>query len=80
MIEFKIKPGSPVRNDPCIEQQLARRVSLALVMIEENPWRPVQLGNNYPLGTVDNEGPIPGHERSFPHVDFLFPDVFHSLG
>ena len=33
----------------------------ALVMVEEHPRRTVKLRNDYPLGTVDDEGAVVGH-------------------
>src|SRR5690554_7602928 len=48
-------------------------------MIKEHTGRAVELGNNYTLGTVDNEGTVLGHQGHFAHVDFLFFDVLNRL-
>ena len=49
-------------------------------MIKENAWRPVQLGNDNALGTVDDECSRIGHEGNFPHVDFLPLYLLDDLG
>src|SRR5690606_111326 len=48
-------------------------------MIKEHAGRTVQLGNDYPFGSVNDESAIFSHERHFAHVHFLFFDVFNSL-
>ena len=42
-IELHIQPGTTVGNNPCGEQQLARGMGFALVMIEEHTRRTMQL-------------------------------------
>ena len=74
-VELEVQPGTAVRNDPGGVQQLAGAVSLATVVVEEHTWRTVQLGNDYTLGTVDNEGTVLSHQGDFTHVDFLLFDV-----
>ena len=54
-------------------------MGLAFVVIEEYPGRTVQLGNDDPLGTVDNEGAGIRHEGQFAHVDFLLLHVLDAL-
>ncbi len=78
-IKFKVEPGTTVRDDSRAVEQLARRVRLTTVMIEENTRRPVQLRYDNALGSVDNEGAVIGHERNLAHVDILFFDVFDGF-
>ena len=75
-VKFKIYPRTTVRNHTGREQQLARRVSLAAIMLEEHPRRAVQLAHDNALGTVDHERTGISHERNLAHVDFL---LFHFL-
>ena len=80
MIEFEIQPGSAVGNDAGVEQQFAGGMGFTPIMIKENAWRPVQLGNDNSLGTVDDKCSRIGHEGNFPHVDFLPLDLLDDLG
>src|SRR5690606_38779407 len=78
-VELEVKPGAAIRNDARGVQQLARAVSLATVVIKEYAWGAVQLGDDYTLGTVDDEGAVLGHQGDFPHVDFLLLDILDRL-
>src|SRR5690606_1394398 len=78
-IKFKIEPGTAVGNDAGGVQQLARRMGFTLVVIEKHTGGAVELGNNYPLSTIDNEGTVIGHQWDFSHIDILFLDVFNGL-
>ena len=62
------------------KQQLARRVGLALVVVEEHAGRTVHLRDDDALGAVDDEGAVHGHERDIAHVDVLLLDVLDRLG
>ena len=74
-VELEVEPGSPVRDDPCGEQELARRMRLAPVVLEEHAGRTVKLRDDDALGAVDDEGAGVGHERNLAHVDLLLLDV-----
>ena len=74
-IEFEVQPGTTVRNHPGGIQQLAGRVSLAFIVVEEHTGRTVQLGHDYTFGTVDHEGTVFGHQGNLTHVDLLFADI-----
>ena len=74
-VEFKIEPRAAIGNDACSEEELARGMGLALVMIEEHTGAAVHLGYDYPRGAIDNKGAALGHERHIAHVDVLFLDV-----
>ncbi len=50
-------------------------MGLALVVIEENARRAVQLGNDDAFGAVDDECPLVGHQRQCAKVNFLFLDA-----
>ncbi|SPK70720.1 conserved protein of unknown function [Cupriavidus taiwanensis] len=70
-IEFEVQPRTAVGDDACREQQLARAVGLALVVLEEHARRAVQLRDDDTLGAVDDERTRGSHERNLAHVDFL---------
>src|SRR6267142_2460128 len=76
-VELEVQPGAAVRNDARREEQLAARVRLAAVVLEEHPRRAVQLRDDDALGAVDDEGPGGRHERDLAHVDLL---LLHFLG
>ena len=78
-IEFEIQPRAAIRNHPGGKQQFPRGMGLAAIMVEEHPGRTMQLGDDDPLGAVDDEGAVVGHQRQFAHVDFLFPDFLDDL-
>ncbi len=74
-VELEVEPGTAVRDHASGEQQLARAVRLALVVVEEDARRTVHLRDDDPLGAVDDEGALVGHERDVAHVDVLLLDV-----
>ena len=74
-VELEVQPGAAVGDHAGGEQQLARGVRLALVVVEEDARRTVHLGDDHPLGAVDDEGALAGHERDVAHVDVLLLDV-----
>ena len=53
---------------------------LALVVVEEDARRTVHLRDDDPLGAVDDEGALVGHERDVAHVDVLLLDVLDRTG
>ena len=75
-VEFEVQPGTAVRDDTCVIQNLTGGVGLTFVTVKEDARATVQLRNDNTLGTVDNKGTVVGHERNFAHVDFLFFNVF----
>mmetsp|Transcript_23362 Transcript_23362/g.55500 ORF Transcript_23362/g.55500 Transcript_23362/m.55500 type:complete len:350 (+) Transcript_23362:7583-8632(+) len=78
-VELEVQPGTTVGNDAGAEQQLARAVGLALVVLEEHARRTVQLRHDDALGAVHDEGAVVGHERHFAHVDLLLLDLLDRL-
>ena len=79
-VELDVEPGAAIGNDAGGEQELARRMGLALVVIEEHAGRAMHLRDDDALGAVDDEGAIVGHERNVAHVDILLLDVLDRLG
>ena len=79
-VELDVEPGAAIRDDAGGEQQLARGVGLALVVIEEHARRAVHLRNDDALGAVDDERAVVGHQRDVAHVDILLLDVLHGAG
>jgi hypothetical protein len=78
-IELEIQPGTTIGNDPRREQQLAGGMGFAPVVFEEHARRTVQLGDDNPLGAVDDEGAVRGHQGHLSHIDLLllhFLDLF----
>ena len=59
-------------------EQLAARVRLALVVVEEDARAAVQLGDDDALGAVDDERAGVGHQRDLAEVDLLLLDVAHD--
>jgi hypothetical protein len=59
---------------------LPEAVGLALVVVEEDAGRTVHLRDDDPLGAVDDEGALVGHEGDVAHVDVLLLDVLDGAG
>jgi len=78
-VELEVQPRAAIGNDPAGEQQLARGVGLALVMVEEHARRAVHLGHDHPFGAVHDERPVRRHQGHVAHVDVLFLDVLDRL-
>src|SRR5262249_6079544 len=74
-VELEVEPRAAVRDDARAVEQLAARVRLALVVVEEDARRAMQLADDDALGTVDDEGTGVGHERDLAEVDLLLLDV-----
>ncbi len=79
-VEFDVEPGTAIGDNASGEQELARRMALSLVVIEEHARRTVHLRDDDALGAVDDEGAVRRHERHVAHVDVLLLDVLDGLG
>ena len=79
-VELELHPGAAVGDDPRREQQLARGDRLALVVVEEHAGRALELGDHHPLGAVDDEGALLGHQRQLAEIDLLLPHLADGLG
>ncbi len=69
-IELKIKPGTPIGNDPCREKNFSAGVGPSLIMGKGHTRRSVQLTHDNALGSIDDERPRFGHQRQFTHINF----------
>ena len=78
-VELEVEPRAAVGDDAGAVEQLARRVGLALVVIVEDARAAVELADDDPLGAVDDEGPVVGHERDLAEEDLLLLDVTDRL-
>ena len=78
-VELDVEPRAAIGDDARGEQELARRMGLALVVVEEDARRAVHLRDDDALGAVDDEGAVLRHERHVAHVDFLLLDVLDGL-
>ena len=79
-VELDVEPRPAIGNDARGEQQLARRMALAFVVVEEHAGAAVHLRNDDALGAVDDEGAVVGHERHVAHVHVLLLDILDGPG
>ena len=79
-VELDVEPGAAIGDDAGGEQQLARGMALALVVIEEHAGRTVHLRDDDALGAVDDEGAVGRHQRHVAHIDVLLLDVLDGAG
>ena len=79
-VELEVEPRAAIRNDARGEQQLAGRMGLAAVMVEEHARRAMHLRDDDALGAVDDEGAVHRHERHVAHIDVLLLDVLDGAG
>ncbi len=78
-IEFEIQPRAAIGDDAAGEQQLARGMGLAAVMVEENPRAAVHLRDHDPFGPVHDERTVLRHQGHVAHENVLFLDVLDRL-
>ena len=78
-IELEVEPRAAIRNHARREQQLAARVRLALVVVEEHAGASVQLRDDHALRAVDDERAVVGHQRHLAEIDLLLADVLDLL-
>jgi len=80
VIKLNVEPRTPVGNHPAGKKLLAgggeRGRSGGVV---ENSRRAVKLRNNHPLGAVDDEGAVLGHDRNLSEIDLLLLHIAHGL-
>ncbi len=79
-VELEVEPGAAIGDDAGGEQQLARGMRAAPVVVEEHAGRAVHLADDDALGAVDDEGAVGRHERHVAHVDVLLLHVLDGLG
>ena len=74
-VELEVEPRAAVRDDARAVEELAARVRLALVVVEEDARAAVELADDDALGAVDDERTGVGHQRDLAEVDLLLLDV-----
>ena len=79
-IEFEIDPGAPERNQPGRVNDLAAGMNLGPVMVDEQTRGAVQLAHHHPLGAIDDERAVFGHQGQGAKIDLLLLDIPDSLG
>ena len=79
VVELEVEPRAAVRDHAGAVEQLAARVRLALVVIEEHAGRAVELRDDDALGAVDDERAGVGHQRDLAEVDLLLLHVADRL-
>ncbi len=79
-VELEVEPAAAVGNDARGEEELARSVGLAAVVVEQDARRTVHLADDDTLGAVDDEGAVLRHERHVAHVNVLLLDIDDRLG
>jgi hypothetical protein len=81
VVELQVQPRTAVRDDPTRVDLLAgRRNGGGDRGVVEDPRRPVELRHDHPLGAVDDEGAVLGHDRDLPEIDLLLLHVADRLG
>src|SRR5581483_8368760 len=78
-VEVELDPGAAVRDHPRREQRLAGGERLALVVVEKDTGRALELAHDHALGAVDDERALVRHEGQFTEVDFLTPLLADGL-
>jgi len=82
LVDLELQPGAPARDHLAGEDVLVR--GLVRGLLEVDPRRPDQLADHDPLGAVDDEGALVGHQREVAHEHGLALDltgvVVHELG
>ena len=74
-VKFKVQPRAAIGDDAAGEQQFARGMGFALVVVKEHTGRAVHLADDHPLGAVHDERPVRGHQGHVAHEHILFLDV-----
>ena len=78
-VELEVEPRAAVGMMTRAVEQLAARVRLALVVVEEDARAAVQLADDDALGAVDDERAGVRHQRDLAEVDLLLLDVADRL-
>ncbi|MCL6638242.1 MAG: phenylalanine--tRNA ligase subunit beta, partial [Firmicutes bacterium] len=78
-IDLHVDPGAAHRNDPRAVDDLAARVGLSLVVVEEDAGRTLELADDDPFDAVKNKRPLVRNQRNVTKVDLLLFDVFEPF-
>src|SRR5262249_22869769 len=79
-VELDVEPGAAIGDDARGEQEFARRMGLALVVVEEHTWRAVHLRNDHAVGAGDIEAAVLSHARVIAYAVVLLLYNLHRLG
>src|SRR4030095_11812900 len=79
-VKLEIDPGATIGNHSGRIEQLAARMSLSLIVFEENSRGTVELADDNSFGSVDHERAVLSHQRNLAKVDFLFFHVLDAAG
>jgi len=79
VVELEVEPRAAVGDHAGAVEQLAGRVGLALVVVEEHARRSMQLADDDALRAIDDEGAGIRHQRDLAEVDFLLLHVADRL-
>ncbi len=72
VVGLELDPRAAVRND----RRVVRRAVVRVEVFEEvDARRADELRDDHPLGTIDHEGALVGHEREIAHEDLLVGDA-----
>src|SRR5215813_7013058 len=63
-VVFEFNPRTSIWNN------LREIICVVVFLFEEDPWRPMQLAYYNPLGSVDDECPVVGHQRNLAKEHF----------
>src|SRR5208282_3201667 len=72
-VVFELHPGAAVGND------LSQEIGAVVGGLKEHAGGAVKLADDDPLGPVDDEGAVFGHQRDIAEEDFLLLDVADGL-
>jgi hypothetical protein len=73
LVDVELEPCAPGRDDPAGGEQLVE--GLVGLLLEDDARRADQLAGHDPLGAVDDEGALVGHDREVAHEDRLGLDL-----
>ncbi len=80
-VELEVEPRAAIRDDARGEQELARRVGLAAVMVEQHARRAVHLADTMTRSVpLMMKVPFARHERHVAHVNVLLLDIEDRAG
>ncbi len=80
LIEFEIDPGSPIRNNAGVVEELPPGMRFDLVLIKKDPGGAMELADDHPFRPIDNECPILRHQGNFTEIDLLLLHRLDALG
>ncbi|OQC53569.1 MAG: hypothetical protein BWX55_00997 [Deltaproteobacteria bacterium ADurb.Bin022] len=79
-IKLQIQPRTSDGDDSRGINQFAAGNNFTFIVIKKDARRTVQLINDHPFRSVNDEGTVLRHQRNFTEVNFLFLDIADLLG